>query len=344
MPRCVLDTSITRQDLGGFKFPLGVYPIETMTPRPGYAVNFEAADGDNTGGDWEEWPDRYAYEVVISADRLEALCRMLLGLLPPRIFPILDIIGHDAYREIDPYISYDLCGVDRFMECIARYRPWLLEDGLCGFGAMCDDPFFYLFLDEHKILTIRATPEMRERVERVLHAFDLTEVESPAGADAAAHEHRGVLLAPDDRPELLAPDEIIERLREDWRLVLNVDAESNVDEGGNDLGTTAWRCLVRTLVQVPKKDEGVLRYAEVLLHADCLAQAEMLAREAAAREAAPATTPPSGGEGGTPVQFEPMVITADRLLPKQLRTLLGPSKKSGVRSNPGSVHRVRWLN
>lgn len=333
MGRCVLDTTIARKEIAGFKFPLGVYPIETMSPRPGYAVNFEAADGDNNTGDWEEWPDRYAYEVVVSADRLDALCRTLFSLLPARIFPILDIIGHDAYREIDPFISYDLCGLDRFLECIARYRPWLFEDGLCGFGAMCDDPFFYVFLDEHKILTIRAVPEMKERVERVLHAFDLTEVESPAGADAAAHEHRGVLSAPDDRPDLFAPDEIIERLREEWRLVLNVDAESNVDDEGNDLGSTAWRCVVRALIEVPKRDEGVLRYAEVLVHADCIAQAETVAREAAMKEL--------GGE--QTVHFEPLVVTADRVLPKQLRVLLG-GRRSTLRTDAGTVHRVRWLN
>jgi hypothetical protein len=333
MARCALDKSIARKEIEGFSFPLGVYPIEAMTPKPGFAVNFEAADGDNNSGDWEEWPDRYAFEAVVSADRLETMCRMLFSLLPPRIFPILDVIGHDAYREIDPYISYDLCGLDRYLEAIARFRPWLFEDGLCGFGAMCDDPFFYMFLDEHKILTIRAVPEMRERVERVLRAFDLEEIESPAGADAAAHEHRGVLLAPESRPDLFSADEIIERLRDEWRLVLNVDAESNVDEDGNDLGSTAWRCLVRTLIAVPKREEGVLRYAEVLLHADCIAQAEALSKEASVKEL--------GADAA--VTFEPSVITADRVLPKQLRTLLG-GKRGAIKSTPGTVHRVRWLN
>lgn len=332
MARCAVDTSIARKEVAGFKFPLGVYPIEPMTPRPGFAMNFEAADGDDGAGEWEEWPDRYAYEVVAPSDRVEPMCRMLFSLMPARVFPILDVIGHDAYREIDPYISYDLCGADRFLESVARFRPWLFEDGLCGFGAMCDDPFFYVFLDEHKILTIRAVPAMKERVERILAAFDLEEIEAPAGADAAAHEHRGVLLAPDDRPELFAPDEIVERLREDWRLVLNVDAESNVDEHGNDLGATAWRCIVRAMVEVPRRREGVIRYAEVLLHADCIAQAETVARDAALREIGP-----------TPDALEPMVVAADRVLPKQLRALLG-GRRGAMRTTPGTVHRVRWLN
>lgn len=332
MERCLADTTIARREIAGFKFPLGVYPIEPMTPRPGFIMNFEAADGDNDAGDWEEWPDRYAFEAVVSADRIESLCRLCFQLLPPRVFPILDVIGHDAYREIDPYISYDLCGLDRFLENIARYRSWLYEDGLCGFGAMCDDPFCYVFLDEHKILTLRVPPETKERVERILAAFDLEEVDIPAGADAAAHEHRSVLFAPDDRPELFAPDEIIERLRDDWRLVLNVDAESNVDEEGQDLGSTAWRCLVRTMVEAPKGKEGVLRYAEVLLHADCTAQAEVAARESALSQL-----------GDQKVVFEPMVVTADRLLPKQLRAMLG-GKRGVIRTTPGTVHRLRWLN
>lgn len=42
----------------------------------------------------------------------------------------------------------------------------------------------------------------------------------PAGADSAAHEHRGVLDTPKDRPELLNHDEILERLRDEWRLLL----------------------------------------------------------------------------------------------------------------------------
>src|SRR5262245_12808718 len=112
MPRCRLDPSIDRVVVDGFAFPLGVYPVESMEPAPGYSVDFEPADGDNEEGEWEEWPDRYVFDIVITAERLEPLCRSLLGLMPGRAYPILDFLGLDAYREVDPFISYELVGMD----------------------------------------------------------------------------------------------------------------------------------------------------------------------------------------------------------------------------------------
>ncbi|MCB9845381.1 MAG: hypothetical protein H6811_05295 [Phycisphaeraceae bacterium] len=279
MARCELDTSVSRKEIGGFRFPLGVYPIEDMAPVPGYCVDFEPADGGEESGEWEEWPDRYVYEVVISAERSRPLLRSLFSLLPARVFPILDVMGHDAFREIDPYIAYEPIGLDRFLDGIQQFGAFLFEDGLCGFGALSDDPFFYVFLDEHKIITIRCLPEGREGVERVLKAFDLTQIEEPAGADAAAHEHRSVLVFPEDRPDLLMPEEIVERLRDDWALSLNVDAESNIDDDGNDLGVTRWRCVVRVVLE----GDADARYGEILLHAGSLARAEEMALDVTTR-------------------------------------------------------------
>jgi len=277
MPRCQIDESLKRVEVDGFSFPLGVYPVEPMVPRPGYRTDFEPADGGGDDAQWEEWPDRYVFEVVIRSERLEPLVRALLGLLPGRIYPILDVLGRDAYREVDPYISYDLLGLDRFMDAFRRFRPFFLEDGLCGFGAMADEPFLYFFLDEHKIITLRCETQTKERVERVLSAFDLELVEEPAGADAAAHEHRPVLFTPDDRLDLLDEDEITEYLRDEWRLVLNVDPDSNLDEEGRELGFTPWHCVVRC-----HKDRAAApRYIDVLLRARNLRQAEDLAFDAA---------------------------------------------------------------
>lgn len=277
------------------QFPLGVYPVEPMHPKQGYSVLFEAADGDEEAGTWEAWPDRYVFDVVVTAERLPALCRALFGLLPLRIYPILDVIGHDAYREIDPYISWDLLGLDRFFEALIRYHDFFFEEGMTGFGAMLDDPFLYVFVDEHKIVTIRAEPEYQARIERVLAAFDLEPMDEPAGADAASHEHRSVLLAPEDHPDLLSTEEVVEALRDEWRLSLNVEPDNNVDEDGRELGVTAWRCLVRVTGQGgspapadaaggtrPQEDRA--RYAEVLLYASCLTEAEQSAYEAAALE------------------------------------------------------------
>ena len=298
MPRCKADTSIERVVIDGFSFPLGVYPVEPMAPKAGYTVEFEPSDGgddapptsasqvdapgdtadesERASGGWEEWPDRYKFDIVLSAERVEPLVRALLALLPGRIYPILDYLGLDAYREVDPYISYELVGMERFIDALRRYRAFFFEDGLCGFGAMIDEPFLYIFVDEHKIITIRAEPELKDKIERLLHAFDLEPCEDPAGADSASHEHRAVLVTADDRPDLLTVDEIVEHLRDEWRLVLNVDPETNLDEEGHDVGLTPWHCLIRVAAEGDEKS----RYAEAILRADCLRAAEELALDA----------------------------------------------------------------
>lgn len=310
----------------GFSFPLGVYPVESMTPKAGYTMEFEPADGDNEG-DIEEWPDRYVFDIVISSDRLEPLCRSLLALFPGRVFPILDVLGHDAYREVDPYISHDLYGMDRFTDCLRRYRGFFFEDGLCGFGVMTDEPFLYMFVDEHKIITVRAQPEMKERVEKVLHAFDLEQMEGPAGADSASHEHRGVLSVQDDRPDLLNQDEIVEQLRDEWRLMLNVDPDSNRDDEGQELGITPWRCLMRLAVEADEK----CRYADILLTAPTLRRAEELALEACNRLL------PKGAEEWD----EASIVNADRLVPEDFTTIL--IERSMKPQNPPE-ERIIWCD
>ncbi len=279
---CQADPSITRNVKGTFRFPLGVYPVEELTPRAGYVMEFEPADGGSGEADWEEWPDRYVFDIVLSAEKVPALCRQLFSMMPSRVYPILDILGHDAYREIDPYISYELVGTDRFLDNVTRYKDFLFEDGMCGFGAMCEAPFFYVFVDEHKIVTVRVDAARKDKLEKLLEAFDLEASapgREPVGADGTAHEHRSVLMVPDDAPQLLGPEEILEHLRDDWRLVMNVDPETNLDEEGKDLGVTPWRCVVRC--EPTDQDESPRRYAEVLLEADCLRQAEETAFEAA---------------------------------------------------------------
>lgn len=360
MARARVDTSIQRQTApvpgnregaggGEFDFPLGVYPVEPLTPIEGYTLAFESADdgppplgeggsgggggggggggaggggGGPTGsgrrssprnrddepwrgggggggedddsddgpdglefddalgmdgeGELEPWPDRYVFDINIRASRVESLCRQLFAMLPGRIFPILDVMGNDGYREIDPYIAYDLVGLERFLDAVRRFKGWFFEDGMVGFGAMSEEPFVYIFVDEHKIVTVRVAAGAKEQVEKILRAFDLQEVDKIAGADAAVHEHRGVLDAPSNRPDLLTHDEIVEQLRDDWGLTLNVDPFNNTDENGNSLGIVPWRSVVRVF-----DEGGEVRYAEVFLTADSLQGATELAVSAA---------------------------------------------------------------
>lgn len=362
MPRIVVDKSLQREAQDGFSFPLGVFPVEPMKPRQGYVVEFEAADGGGgsesgndqadslddpeieqdggiaepdadepgatvtPGDDWEEWPDRFMYDVLISAERLPALCRILFSILPSRVYPILDVMGHDDYREIDPYIAYDLVGMEKFYDALRSYGEWLYEDGMVGFGAMSVEPFFYVFVDEHKAVTIRAQLDLKEKVERVLGAFGLESVPDILGADSAAHEHRTILISPETDPEALAADDILDRLRELWLLQLNVDARANVDDEGKSLGITGWRCLLRCTNEKEDEPEG---YAEVLLSADCLETAERLATEAAGE---PKT-------GGAWASVEP--LNCDRLTPERLGEALG--KPPAKLTTANQVHAVRWL-
>jgi hypothetical protein len=344
-PRCAVDPTVKRVEMNGFRFPLGVYPVETMEPKPGYRLEFEPADTGGSGFEDEdfsdEWPDRYVFDIVISAERVEPLFRQLVPLLPGRVYPILDFIGHDAYREVDPYIARVLIGTEWLLDAVRACRPFFFEDGMCGFGALSDDPFVHLFVDEHKIITVRCEPDMKERFERVLAAFDLQETEEPAGADSAAHEHRNVLWTPEDRPDLLSAEEILEDLRDAWQLDLNVDTTRNVDDQGRDLGITPWRCVVRN------EGEARTRYAEVVLTAECLLDAEDLAYEATLSLLA--TDDEGAGD-------EPVIISADRLTPVQARELLAgedPGEGAappvseltdGAFATESRVIRGRWLS
>ena len=359
MHRCLLNPALERVRVNGFAFPLGVYPVEPIAPKSGYTADFEPADGDE---EWEEWPDRYVYEVLVSAERLKPLCSALLSLLPGRVYPILDVLGNDAFREIDPYIAYELVGVESLYDGLRWYEPFLFEDGLCGFGAMSEEPFMYFFLDEHKVLTVRVETSEKERVDRLLAAFELGNLggwtengsagraRKPDGrplvevmaADAVSHEHRSVLLTPEDRPELPGPEEVSEALVDLWGMTLNIDVERNLDDDGRDLGVTGWRCLIRVepqpegeaaeetppsdpkdepkaaSVAEPKTNDARprVRYAEAILAAGCWREAEDLALQAVAKL-------PDGPRGVSLTdEFGPRLISADRLWRHELVAIL----------------------
>jgi hypothetical protein len=342
LARVVVDPAVNHHEIDGFRFPLGCYPTEEMVPVPGYTVTFEAADGSDPAADFagptmgeelEEWPDRYVFDILITHDRLRPLCRALFALMPGRFFPILDILGNDAFREIDPYIAYELVGIERFYDALRTFDAYFFEDGLAGFGAMSLEPFFYIFVDEHKIVTVRTLPEQRDRVERLLAAFDLTPVEEIKGPDSAAHEHRGVLITPDERPDALTPDEVIERLRDAWDLQLNIDATTNLDADGTELGITAWQCIVRC---APEDENIPDFYAELLLTAPNLEQAEAVAEQAVAPR-----TPSGGGPVIAADWDEVDVIRADRVTFEQLDEWVGKDKPY-KRDEAGLVD-LRWL-
>ncbi|MFG0292927.1 MAG: hypothetical protein ACF8MJ_07210 [Phycisphaerales bacterium JB050] len=331
MPKIVIDPTITRQEAEGFAYPLGVYPVESLKPAPGFTVEFESADGDNES-DWEEWPDRFMFDVVVTSQRLRSLCKLLFSFLPGRVYPILDVLGNDAYREIDPYISYELVSIERFLDGVIQFEDWLFEDGLVGFGAMSMNPFLYVFVDEHKAVTIRVGLDLKDRVERSLAAFDLTQVQELVSVDSVAHEHRTVLLPPTETEAVdsLAPEDIIERLVESWLLQLNVDPRTNVDDSGRDLGFTAWRMVARCL---PEENSDPV-YAEVIAVADCLENAEAVAVRAVA-EAPDAPGRPGNG------WLEVHLPVCDRVTPEGAAKAL--DRHGEVALTGEEILRVRWF-
>lgn len=278
MARTTIDTSVPRVVMRGFQFPLGVYPVEEIEPRAGYTMDFEPADGGEGDSDWEEWPDRYMFDIVVPANRLPGLCRAFFTLMPSWVYPILDMLGEDAYREVDPYIAYDPVAFDRFIDHVHRHKDWLYEDGFVGFGAMSEAPFLYVYVDEHKIVTVRVEAHARDRVERVLEAFDIPETETLVGVDAAAHEHRSVLP---EKAWHSAQTDILEELLDAWRLQLNIDRDTNLADDGSELGITGWTCLVRlqTDAHMP------MIYGMCWLRASSLDEAEAMAIDAVSTSA-----------------------------------------------------------
>ncbi len=378
--------------MSGFAFPLGVYPVDPIEPPPpprgGYTTAFEPADdgsdptssaASESGGEWEEWPDRYVFDILVPAARVEPLCRSLLSLLPGRVYPILDFLGQDEWREVDPYVSYDLLGMDRFMDTLRRFRGFFYEDGLVGFGAMSEEPFLYVFVDEHKVVTVRAEAGLKEKVEKVLAAFDLELLDELASADSVTHEHRSVLEAPNDRPDLFVGDEIVELLRDEWRLVLNIDPESNIDEDGKDLGITGWRCILRYDPPMPggivadvdekseeKEDEdssdnaspaeaakdkspiagedadaklAVSRYAEIYLTAESLHQATDMALEALEK-----LLDEAGVTIDPETTPEPMMVASDRWNAEDFAKIVEQTTKQKPEMTDSAVHQATWLN
>ncbi len=313
MPTCLIDPSIERKSIAGFQFPLGVYPVEPMSPAIGYTSEFEPEDNADDMGDWEAWPDQFVYDIVLPADRVEALWQQLFAMMPGRVFPIIDYIGHDAYREIDPFMAYEPIGKEKVINALRQYRPFFFEDGMVGFGAVSEDPFFYIFVDEHKIVTVRVEPEFRKRIERLLEAFEIPEIDEPAGADAAAHEHRSILVTTPDRPDLINGDEILERMRDAWRLVLNVDPDTNVDDEGEELGITPWRCLARFTTDQSPHDQ----YAQLILTADCLRRAEDLTQDTVIKKSNP--------DGDW---FDVVVISANRMSKERADEVIKNTPKS----------------
>jgi hypothetical protein len=232
-------TDLQRAVVDGFALPLGIAPGRIKAPAQGYTVEYGSGEGDD--------PDTYSFYVVVSHERVKALLHRALGLLPDRVFGIVEISSRDAYRPIDVFVGREAIPRRRLLSTWRRCEAALLEDASIAAGANSEDPFVEVFLDQWKGLSIIVPLPMREQVEAILGEFALEEVPETW----AVGDDNPALEASEIRPVLAdagggAPDidDVLIVLRRDWGLELTIDRDKNLDGAGRNLGLTLWHALV----------------------------------------------------------------------------------------------------
>jgi len=263
-----LRSNLKRAVIDGFMLPLGLVPGDIQAPNQGYTVDYTPGEDDE--------PDTYLFHVVVSHERLAQIIDRAFSLLPEEVYGIVEIGSRDAYRTADVYMAQEPVSVREFRAGWKRYEAFLLEDGSIAAGANSEEPFLEVFLDQWKGLSLHVPLSMRDQVEEILAGFGLTEVPStwPAMDDQASEKAlrlRPVLSLEDEySPDV---DELLLQLRHTWKLELNVDPDTNVDEAGRTLGRTLWHALV-IIESVEDPDAGA--YVSIWATAGSLGEMEEL--------------------------------------------------------------------
>ena len=245
-----LRSNLKRAVIDGFMLPLGLVPGDIQAPNQGYTVDYTPGEDDE--------PDTYLFHVVVSHERLGRIIDRAFSLLPEEVYGIVEIGSRDAYRTADVYMAQEPVSVREFRAGWKRYEAFLLEDGSIAAGANSEEPFLEVFLDQWKGLSLHVPLSMRDQIEEMLAGFGLTEVPStwPAMDDQASEKAlrlRPVLSLEDEySPDV---DELLLQLRHAWKLELNVDPDTNVDEAGRRLGRTLWHPQVN-IESVADPDPG----------------------------------------------------------------------------------------
>ncbi len=234
-----LRSDLRRAVIDGFALPLGIAPGEIKAPLQGYTVAYTPGI--------EDEPDTYSFYVAVSHERVGPLVRRAFELLPQSLCAIVEISSRDAYRLVDVYLSDEEIPIGRFRDTWGRWQEILLEDGSIGAGANSESPFIEVFLDQWKGLSIIIPLDMRDEVEAMLDQLGLEEVPQtwPVGDDNPELDR--VQIRPvleDGETTGVDIDDVLFQLRHDWRLELNVDPDTNVDDVGRQLGMTLWHAVV----------------------------------------------------------------------------------------------------
>ena len=269
-----LQAGLKRTVVDGFAFALGITPEGIEAPHQGYTVEYHLAESE------EDEQDAYAFQVVVSHERLRECFDELVKLLrPDAVYGVIEIGSRDAYRAMDLFRGREAFALADFLDRWSYFEPFLLEDGTIGAGLYSEDPFVEIFLDAWKGLTVHVPVMMREQVEARLDALGLREVpETWSHSMLEQPERFGVrpVLALDDdyAPDV---DELLLELREAWELELETDTTANVDDGGRVLGRTLWHALVIISSNV-NPDEGA--YASIWATATSMDDLEHLVERA----------------------------------------------------------------
>jgi len=268
-----LRDDLERCNAEGFQLPLGVEAAGLPSPRPGYTLEYNAAEVEDA--------DSYSFHVVTSHERVRAVLHTALTLLDDEVFPVVEVGSRDAYRSIDVFTAQAPVGKREFLTVWSNFEPFLLEDATIGAGASSEEPAIEIFLDAWKGVSIHVPVRMRERVEVMLAGLGLGEVPETWPSDIeqdviSSSRVRDVLeLLDDQSPDL---DELLLQMRESWGLELDVDPEVNVDEGGRQLGFTLWHAIIVVEPEDPEEDRGA--YVSIWATATSLKQVEELVADA----------------------------------------------------------------
>ncbi len=271
-------TDIERRALGDYQLPLGVERASLPEPVQGYVLT--------SVPETDREPATWLFQVCVSHERLRTVADAAFNLLPRKVTAVVEIGSRDAYRSVDVYVTNSEEGSASLVEFLRtwyEFEEFLLEDVSIGAGANSEEPFMEVFVDSWKGLLISVPDEMRDEVSSMLEGLGLQEVEETWSAEAEKEdaydpktEAREVLeLVDEHSPDL---DELLLVLRDRWALELNVDPETNVDEGGRHLGMTLWHAIVLAGHMSGDLQKGA--YISVWLTAGSLAQAEELLADA----------------------------------------------------------------
>lgn len=261
----LIDPSLKRLTINGFAFPLGWTPSDGQRPFEGYTISRLDPD--------LELPDTHQFQVAVSHERLKPLLARLFAMLPELVYPILEIISTDAYRQVDTLMSPEPVPKPEFMATWTEFEPLLIDDCALAAGAMSEEPYVEVFLEANKFIIINIASEYSQALEAELQSQGLQEVPSHwIDDDECMDEFRSVVLEKDG---LMTLDEVIVHLQRLWRLELNVDPDGNPDESGRDLGVTLWHIVVLAVRrdQQPPTDSARI---EIWLSAASLGQVEEL--------------------------------------------------------------------